>query len=89
MNVKIIKNNTQTDYRRTTLKSSLIYICNSLSTYEDFSEKIASEVCNNVETWLKDKSHVTSQDIKRIASNYLKQYHTDAAMMYEAYDDII
>ena len=47
------------------------------------ADDIAKKVCDVVIVWLKDKPEVTSNDLRRVASKHLKNYHPDAAYIYE------
>lgn len=53
------------------------------------AEQIADVVREQVEQWIENKEVITSQDIRRVASRYLKSYHPDIAYIYEQYRHII
>jgi hypothetical protein len=57
--------------------------------YEGEAHTTARQVCERVVEWLKDKTEVTSHDIRRIAGKYLNTYHPDAAYMYDHYEEIL
>lgn len=46
------------------------------------AELIAHEVTDTVKKWLDAKHEVTSNDIRRVASNHLQVLHPDAAYQY-------
>lgn len=46
------------------------------------AELIAGEVVKHVETWLAPKHMVTSNDIRRVAANHLKELHAGIAFQY-------
>jgi transcriptional regulator NrdR family protein len=47
------------------------------------AELIAQEVVEKVEAWIEDRHEVTSNDIRRIAGDYLKFINPDAAQIYQ------
>lgn len=65
------------------LHQSIVAACRSVRTLEGDAHLTAQQVCENILDWLVSKTEVTSQDIRRVASRYLKTYHPDAAYMYD------
>lgn len=71
------------------LHRSIVSACLAARAFEGEAHTIAERVCRNVIDWLHTKTEVTSADIRRVASQYLRIYHDDAAYMYEQYRWII
>ena len=72
-------------YIREKLHASIIAACLSVRTPSGQAQSIADAVCSSVDTWLVDKSEITSQDIRIITTKHLHTHHPDAAYMYEQY----
>lgn len=72
-----------------TLHNSIVEACRMVRAYEGEAHTTARQVCERVIEWLKDKTEVTSHDIRRIAGKYLNTYHPDAAYMYDHYEEIL
>lgn len=70
-------------YDRSKLKTSIITACLSVRTPKGQAEKTANEVCDKVEKWLVIHPEVTSNDIRKIATEHLKKYEPEAAYLYE------
>ena len=65
------------------LHDSIVAACLSVRAPEGQAEATADVVCKGVVSWLKQRPEVTSQDIRVIATRYLKKYHPEAAYLYE------
>lgn len=71
------------------LYNSIVAVCLSARTPIGQAESIARSVSSSVETWLKEHPEVTSHDIRRVATRYLKTHHPDAAYLYEHHRAIL
>lgn len=67
------------------LHSSVTAACLAVRAYEGEAHLVAQHVSERVLRWLKDKTEVTSADIRRVASEVLRVYHPEAAFVYEHY----
>lgn len=65
------------------LHHSIYATCLSVRCRPGEADDIAKKVCQVVVVWLKDKPEVTSNDLRRVAAKHLKNYHPDAAYLYE------
>lgn len=65
------------------LHKSIVAACLSSGTPTGHAESIARRVVDEVLTWLESRPEVTSNDLRRIASHYLRTYHPDASYLYE------
>jgi len=92
LTVDIIKsggNRPSEPFRRIKLYKSLVSVCMSVKVPQGQAEDIADSVCKNVINWLKDKTEVTSNDIRTVAAKHLKRLHQEAAYLYEQHHIII
>ena len=62
---------------------SIVAACLSCGVPAGHAESIGRHITNEVEDWLKDKPEVTSEDLRRTATHYLRTHHPDAAYLYE------
>lgn len=76
-------------FSREKLHASLVSACLSVRTPEGQAEVNASTVCDGVIRWLSDKPEVTSEDIRRKASDILARYHSEAAHLYKHHHMVI
>jgi transcriptional regulator NrdR family protein len=65
------------------MRRSIIAACLSCGVPEGHSESIGRHITDDVVEWLKDKPEVTSEDLRRTATRFLKTHHPDAAYLYE------
>lgn len=65
------------------LHQSVVAACLSVRAFEGEAHVTAERVCRHVISWLMTKTEVTSADIRRVASDYLRVYHPEAAYLYE------
>ncbi len=70
-------------YEREKLHKSLIAACLSCGVPTGHAESIARRISDEVEEWLEDKPEVTSEDLRRVATRFLRTHHPDAAYLYE------
>jgi transcriptional regulator NrdR family protein len=70
-------------FQKQKLHASIVAACLSVRSPEGEAEKIASDVCRQVVTWLEQKPEVTSEDIRRKASETLSILHPEAAYLYK------
>jgi len=70
-------------FARTKLHASILAACLSVRTPEGEAETIAAKVCDSVSTWLDTKPEVTSDDIRRKATEALTSFHPEAAYIYK------
>ena len=73
----------------TKLHSSVIAACLSVRSPEGEAETTARNVVGAVVNWLETKAEVTSNDLRRVASQHLQKYHPEAAYLYEQHTSII
>ena len=62
---------------------SLVAACLSSGVPEGHAESIGRRITEDVIEWLQDKPEVTSDDLRRTATQYLRTHHPDAAYLYE------
>jgi len=74
---------------REKLHNSIVAACLAVRSPEGQAEVIARAVCEAVIDWLQQRPEVTSQDIRTVATKHLKNYHPDAAYLYEQHHMII
>ena len=71
------------------LHASVRAACLSVRSPEGEAETTAKNVVDGVIRWLESKAEVTSNDLRRVASNHLQKYHPEAAYLYEQHTNII
>lgn len=76
-------------FDRDKLARSIRAACLSVRAPEGEAESAANNVTNAVIVWLDNKSTVTSNDLRRLASEHLERYHPDAAYLYQHHRMII
>lgn len=92
MNVYVAKSQKQKSSEKfdpLKLHTSVMAACYAVRALEGEAHLTARHVCERVIEWLNTKTEVTSQDIRRVAANFLKQYHPDAAYVYEKYREMV
>ena len=67
----------------TKLHKSIVAACLSTGAPGGHSESIARRVVDEVLIWLESRPEVTSNDVRRVAAQYLRTYHPDASYLYE------
>jgi transcriptional regulator NrdR family protein len=70
-------------FSRDKLHTSIVTTCLSARAPEGQAKTTADTVCDAVVTWLEQKPEVTSHDIRTVAARSLKNYHPEAAYLYE------
>lgn len=70
-------------FDREKLRKSIVAACLSCSVPSGHADSIARRIADEVEEWLNDKPEVTSDDLRRTATHYLRTHHPDAAYLYE------
>lgn len=70
-------------FSRDKLHDSIRAACLSVRSPEGEAEMTAQRVCDAVITWLKAKSEVTSNDLRRKATEALDIHHPEAAYLYK------
>jgi transcriptional regulator NrdR family protein len=65
------------------LYTSVLAACLSVRSPHGVAESAAQSVANNVITWCKRRPEITSNDIRRVASQHLEQIHPEAAYLYK------
>ncbi len=70
-------------FDREKLYKSLVAACISSSAPAGHADSMAKRVTDEVVEWLEGRPEVTTNDLRRIASKYLKTYHPDASYLYE------
>lgn len=90
--VDIIKhgNSRQSErFERQKLHDSIVAACLAVRSPQGQAELIARNVSEAVIEWLQQRPEVTSQDIRTVTTKHLKNYHPDAAYLYEQHHMII
>jgi len=70
-------------FARDKLRTSIRAACLSVRTPEGEAEMLADTVCDAVVVWLATKPEVTSDDIRRKATETLNRHHPEAAYLYK------
>jgi len=70
-------------FDREKMHKSIVAACLSCGVPGGHAEGIARRITDEVEVWLKDRPEVTSDDLRRTASQHLRTHHPDAAYLYE------
>lgn len=70
-------------FARDKLRSSIRAACLSVRTPEGEAEMLATTVCDAVILWLATRPEVTSDDIRRKATETLARRHPEAAYLYK------
>jgi len=70
-------------YERGKLHASVLAACLSVRSPEGEAEMTAHKVCERVEQWLAAKPEVTSNDLRRKASESLDIHHPEAGYLYK------
>lgn len=70
-------------FEREKLHRSIIAACLSSGAPTGHAESIARRVVDEVIVWLESRPEVTSNDLRRVAAQYLRTYHPDASYLYE------
>jgi len=65
------------------LHKSIVAACIASGAPTGHAESMARRVTEEVVIWLESRPEVTSDDLRRTASRYLRTYHPDAAYLYE------
>ncbi len=70
-------------FERSKLHTSVLAACLSVRAPEGHAEATAHAVCDAVVSWLAHKPEVTSDDLRRKATDTLTAFHPDAAYLYK------
>ena len=70
-------------YDERKLYASIYASCLGVRVPVGAAELTADHVCRDLLAWLKNKTEITSSDIRRKAAEHLTAYHQDAAYMYK------
>lgn len=81
--VKNTHNRHPEPFERQKLHTSIVAACLSSGTPTGHAESIARRVVEEVLVWLESRPEVTSNDLRRVASQALRTYHPDASYLYE------
>lgn len=71
------------------LHASIVAACLSVRSVEGEAETVAREVSRHVIEWLEQKTEVTSEDIRRKASEALHILHPEAAYLYKHHQVVL
>lgn len=71
------------NFERGKLHASVLAACLSVRTPEGHADATAEAVCEAVVNWLSHKPEVTSDDLRRKATEALTAFHPDAAYLYK------
>lgn len=70
-------------FEREKLHKSIVAACLSAGVPEGHADSIARRISDQVEEWLENRPEVTSDDLRRSATHFLRTHHPDAAYLYE------
>jgi transcriptional regulator NrdR family protein len=70
-------------FDREKMRQSIIAACLSCGVPTGHAESISRRITDEVIEWLADKQEVTSEDLRRTATRFLRTHHPDAAYLYE------
>ena len=71
------------------LKKSIVSACLAVRGHEGSAELTATSIVQAVSLWLKNKTEVTTADIKQITHDKLQVHHPDAAYYYQQHKHIL
>ena len=92
MSVQIVKRGGQRGHEtfsRDKLHHSIVAACLSVRSAEGSARTAADAVCKAIETWLRERPEVTSDDIRRVAARTLKINNPEAAYFYTHHKHIV
>ena len=67
------------------LYASMYAACLVTRETPEAAELVAEKVVKDMESWLNDKTEITSKDIRKHAAQFLHAYNADAAYAYMHY----
>ncbi|MGB2787125.1 MAG: ATP cone domain-containing protein [Candidatus Saccharimonadaceae bacterium] len=70
-------------FDREKLRISVQAACLSVRSPEKHAEDVSHKVCDIVIIWLGDKTEITSDDLRRKATETLEKHHPEAAYIYK------
>lgn len=70
------------NYDERKLYASIYAACLSVREQPGAAELIAEEVVHQFGKWLENKHEISSNDVRRVAAQYLKALNSDAGHMY-------
>lgn len=76
-------------FDHTKLHSSVQAACLSVRSPEGEAHMTANKVVDVVEKWASQKPSVTSEDLRRIATNALQIFHPEAAYLYQNHQLVV
>ena len=76
-------------FERGKLRASILAALLSVRTPEGQAEATADAVCDAVSRWLAGKPEVTSDDLRRKATETLTTFHPEAAYLYKHHQAVI
>lgn len=82
----VVKNGhgrTPEPFNQEKLHASIVAACLASGAPTGHAESMARRVTEEVVIWLESRPEVTSDDLRRVASRYLRTYHPDASYLYE------
>ncbi|MBI2664654.1 hypothetical protein HYX10_04940 [Candidatus Woesearchaeota archaeon] len=68
--------------------ASVYAACLAAHQTELTAEKAAAEVCKDLRKWIDDRKAVTSHQLHRQITGYLKKHDRNASFMYETHRDV-
>jgi hypothetical protein len=92
LNTTVVKRNGERPsevFRQDKLHDSIRAACLSVRSPIGEAEMIAKSVCDAVISWLEVKSEVTSNDLRRKATETLTIHHPEAAYLYQQHRLVI
>ena len=76
-------------YERAKLERSIRAALHSIKTPDGQADDTAKAVCDIVEQWLESRHEITSEDLRRKASDALHPLHPEAAFIYKNFKIIM
>jgi transcriptional regulator NrdR family protein len=70
-------------FERSKLHDSVLAACLSVRSPQGMAESVAASVCEVVMGWCNIHPEITSDDLRRVASDHLELIHPEAAYLYK------
>lgn len=76
-------------YDHDKLHASVLAACLSVRSPEGEAETTAARIAHQVSSWVHARSAVTSDDLRRVASDQLHAFHPEAAYLYKHHQFVL
>ena len=76
-------------YAHEKVHASVLAACLSVRSPQGEAETIADRISQRVSAWVHERAAITSDDIRRIASEHLHDVHPDAAYLYKHHQFVL